>query len=216
MRPVWTSRQILGNFVSRYLAASASADKRSTPDPILSWPFSANGCSHDDVVVCVIGSRNKPRIEAVRGFVDRFAWSSGAHKFSAFIEDAPGAQKIRRPSSGGGQSVEIFVREISLPHIDPLGQGTLPSPTAGSRIRFPRSLLMLVLTVKQRRRFVKRRNQNVAVMQIPRPSPRGDTQSCDRISSPSDSQQQTIDRSFSNRHFKLPQHARCQELTVGV
>ena len=39
----------------------------------------------------------------------------------------------------------FFVQEIALPHIDPLGQGTLPSPTAGCRIRFPESLLMLTL-----------------------------------------------------------------------
>ena len=35
----------------------------------------------------------------------------------------------------------FFVQEIALPHIDLAGQGTLPSPTTGCRIRFPRSLL---------------------------------------------------------------------------
>ncbi len=51
--------------------------------------------------------------------------------------------------------METFVRKIALPHIDPYGQGTLPSPTAGCRIRFPESLLMLRQPISQRRRFVK-------------------------------------------------------------
>src|SRR6202011_5831751 len=32
-------------------------------------------------------------------------------------------KKIRQPSSGGGKSVETFVRKIALPHIDLYGQG---------------------------------------------------------------------------------------------
>ena len=56
--------------------------------------------------------------------------------------------------------METFVRKIALPHIDPYGQGTLPSPTAGCRIRFPESLLMLLHPISQRRRFVKSRNDD--------------------------------------------------------
>src|ERR1700722_12216240 len=67
-------------------------------------------------------------------------------------------KKIRQTSSGGGNPWRHFVREIALPHIDRLGQGTLPSPTAGCRIRFPESLLMLPTFISQRRRFVKKRH----------------------------------------------------------
>jgi hypothetical protein len=61
------------------------------------------------------------------------------------MNHAPGAQK---KSANLHQAAEIawrhFVRKITLPHIDLFGQGTLPSPTAGCRIRFPESLLMMV------------------------------------------------------------------------
>jgi hypothetical protein len=72
-------------------------------------------------------------------------------------------KKIRQPSSGGGNPVETFVRKIALPHVDPYGQGTLPSPTAGCRIRFPESLLMLLHPISRRRRFVKSRGDDSVV-----------------------------------------------------
>jgi hypothetical protein len=63
------------------------------------------------------------------------------------MNHAPGAQK---KSASLHQAAEIpwrlFVRKIALPHIDPYGQGTLPSPTAGCRIRFPESLLMILVS----------------------------------------------------------------------
>ena len=52
-----------------------------------------------------------------------------------------------------------------------LGHGTLPSPTAGSRIRFPRSLLMLKTLLNSAGVFVKLRNQDSAVSNLS-PSPR--------------------------------------------
>ena len=58
-------------------------------------------------------------------------------------------KKIRRPSSGGGKFRGDFSFRRSLSRTSTLaGQGTLPSPTAGCRIRFPESLLMLRLTSK--------------------------------------------------------------------
>src|ERR1700693_2192089 len=78
-------------------------------------------------------------------------------------DHAPRAQKkIRQPLSGGGNPVETSVRKIALPHIDPYGQGTLPSPAAGCRIRFPESLLMLLHLIIERRRFVKSRGDDSA------------------------------------------------------
>jgi hypothetical protein len=66
-----------------------------------------------------------------------------------------------KKSAGLHQAAEVpwrfFVREIPLPHIDPVGQGTLPSPTTGCRVRFPESLLMLGLETNEERRSVKRR-----------------------------------------------------------
>jgi hypothetical protein len=55
-------------------------------------------------------------------------------------------KKIRRPSSGGGKFRGDFSFRRSLSRTSTrLGQGTLPSPTAGCRIRFRESLLMLTL-----------------------------------------------------------------------
>jgi hypothetical protein len=78
---------------------------------------------------------------------------------------APGAQKnpptfIRRRTIRG----DFLFKRIALPHIDPLGQGTLPSPTAGSRIWFPRPLLMLERYCKQRGRSVNRQNYKSVVI----------------------------------------------------
>ena len=56
----------------------------------------------NNVIVCVVGSRNKTCIEAVRAFAARCAWCSVAHTVNAVFVDAPRAQKIRQPSSGGG------------------------------------------------------------------------------------------------------------------
>jgi hypothetical protein len=61
------------------------------------------------------------------------------------MNHAPGAQKKSASLHQAAENpVETIVRQIALPHIDFYGQGTLPSPTAGCRIRFPESLLMLV------------------------------------------------------------------------
>jgi hypothetical protein len=66
------------------------------------------------------------------------------------IDHAPRAQKnpptfIRRRTVRGE-----FLFERSLSRTSTLlGQGTLPSPTAGSRIRFPESLLMLETLYKR-------------------------------------------------------------------
>ena len=50
-------------------------------------------------------------------------------------------------SSGGGKFRGDFLFGRSLSRTSTLlGQGTLPSPTAGCRIRFPESLLMLKLS----------------------------------------------------------------------
>ena len=65
-------------------------------------------------------------------------------------------KKIRRPSSGGGKFRGNLLFRRSLSRTSTFsGQGTLPSPTAGSRIRFPESLLMLRIDDKQRRRSIK-------------------------------------------------------------
>ena len=59
-------------------------------------------------------------------------------------EFAPRAQKIRLPSSGGGKFRGDFSFRRSLSRTSTLaGQGTLPSPPTGCRIRSPESLLML-------------------------------------------------------------------------
>jgi hypothetical protein len=69
---------------------------------------------------------------------------------------APGAQKIRRPSSGGGKFRGDFSFERSLSRTSTLvGQGTLPSPTTGCRIRFSESLLMLGMTYTHQSLVVK-------------------------------------------------------------
>ena len=78
-----------------------------------------------------------------------------AHWVLVCIDGTPRAQKIRRPSSGGGKFRGDFSFGRSLSRTSTFaGQGTLPSPTTGCRIRFPESLLMLKL-LKQRWLFVQ-------------------------------------------------------------
>jgi len=49
------------------------------------------------------------------GFGRNFADVIG---YAGYESRTGSTKKIRRPSSGGGKSVEIFVRKIALPHID--------------------------------------------------------------------------------------------------
>ena len=82
--------------------------------------------------------------EKRRGTGRRSVTFLGAHRVVS--GHTPRAQKIRRPSSGGGKFRGDFSFRRSLSRTSTLaGQGTLPSPTAGCRIRFPESLLMLTL-----------------------------------------------------------------------
>jgi hypothetical protein len=123
----------------------AAADERATANSILSWSFSAYRrdqwriSSNYNVVKLLIGTGYKPSVEAVRAFVAQFAWCSVAH--TAVIVDAPRAQK---KSANLYQAAEKFRGDFSfersLSRTSTLaGQGTLPSPTTGCRIRFPES-----------------------------------------------------------------------------
>jgi len=71
------------------------------------------------------------------------------------MNHAPGAQKKSASLHQAAEFRGDCCSEIALPHIDLYGQGTLPSPTAGCRIRFPESLLMLLHHINQLRLFVK-------------------------------------------------------------
>jgi hypothetical protein len=162
VRPMWTARQILGYLIRGRLMTRAAADERATANSILSWSFSAYRrdqwriSSNYNVVKLLIGTGYKPSVEAVRAFVAQFAWCSVAHTVNAVIDHAPRAQKIRRPSSGGGKFRGDFSFERLLSRTSTLsGQDTLPSPMAGCRIRLPESLLMLSIGICEPRRFVK-------------------------------------------------------------
>jgi hypothetical protein len=107
-----------------------------------------------------LGCRHEIRIESVRPAGGDNAGKSArgflsAHWYAGLQGYAPGAQKIRRLSSGGGNfRGDLRSGDLSPAH-RPLGQDTLPSPVAGCRIRFPESLLMLNSHISQPMRFVK-------------------------------------------------------------
>ena len=154
MGPMWTARKILGSLINGGLSGTAPADERAAPDEIFARSLPAHGRDerriprHDNGVMIGLGCRHETRIESVRPTGGDNAGSSArgflsAHWYARLWvthqEHKKSAGFIRRRRI----SAEIFVREIALSHIDPLGQDTLPSPMAGCRIRISESLLML-------------------------------------------------------------------------
>ena len=108
----------------------------------LSQPSRPSGrVSSERILRCLTAGRRRHGIGRV--WREFFGCSLGMRA----RDHAPRAQKIRRPSSGGGKFRGDFSFRRSLSRTSThLGQGTLPSPTAGCRIRFPESLLMLTLS----------------------------------------------------------------------
>jgi hypothetical protein len=84
------------------------------------------------------------------------------------IDHAPRAQKIRRPLSGGGQSVEIFSfgRPLSCTSTLAGSRHLAVSNETGCRIRFFESTPDASDTIKRRNRFVKIRNQDSVARRI--------------------------------------------------
>jgi hypothetical protein len=165
MRPMWTASKILRSPINGCLPATAPADERAAPDEILARSLSAYGrderriSCHCNGVTFRISCWDKAVIELVRIARRPDAGStgkgfSGAH-WVCRADFAPRAQKIRRPSSGGGLfRGDFLVREIALPHIDPFGSRHL----AVSNDRLPdsvyESLLMLETINNEKRRLV--------------------------------------------------------------
>jgi hypothetical protein len=141
VRPMWTARQILGNFIRRRLTTPAAADERATANSILSSSFSAYRrdqwriSSNYNVVKLLIGTGYKPSVEAVGAFVAQFAWCSVAHRRSSLTHQE---HKKNPPTSIRRRKVpwRFLVREIALPHIDPCGSRHL----AVSNDRLPDSV----------------------------------------------------------------------------
>jgi hypothetical protein len=78
-----------------------------------------------------------PTIDAANNAIAISVFTFGFFFLLVDVLDAPGAQKNRRPSSGGGKfRGDFLVREIALPHIDPCGSRHL----AVSNDRLPDSV----------------------------------------------------------------------------
>ena len=119
------------------LVVSAASSTGSS----LSQPSRPSGrVSRERILRCLTAGRGRTRLG---GFGGSF---TGAHWVCGLLITHQEHKKIRRPSSGGGKFRGDFSFGRLLSRTSTLlGQGTLPSPTAGSRIRFPESLLMLTL-----------------------------------------------------------------------
>ena len=153
-RPMRTASKILRRLVDGGLPATASVDEGVTPDPILSWPLPAYRrderriARHDNGVAASRKIGTKPLSNRC-GQLSLIRMCGGGRKFLGAHGYAGHGLRIRStknpPTFIRRRKVpwRFFVREIALPHIDLLGQGTLPSPTAGCRTRSPESLLML-------------------------------------------------------------------------
>jgi hypothetical protein len=145
--PMWAAGKILRSLINSHLPATAPADERAAPDEILARSLSAHGrderriSCHCNGVTFRISCWDKAVIELVRIARRLDAGStgegfSGAH-WVCRADFAPRAQKIRRPSSGGGLfRGDFVVRKIALPRIDPFGSRHL----AVSNDRLPDSV----------------------------------------------------------------------------
>ena len=98
----------------------------------------------------VVITKPRPAAEGIfaarcRSMKSGTGWPAFGNTFWVLIglfEDTPRAQKIRQPSSGGGQFRGEFLFGRSFSRTSTLaGQGILPSPTTGCRIRLTESLL---------------------------------------------------------------------------
>ena len=124
MGPMWTPSQILRSLINRGLSATAPADERAAPDEIFARSLPAHGRDerriprHDNGVMIGLGCRH----EAVSnrcGQLEETKRDRVGEVFRVLIGCratgyTPGAQKIRRPSSGGGKSRGDFSFERSF------------------------------------------------------------------------------------------------------
>ena len=107
VRPMRAPTQILGGLLGRGFSAPASANERAATDEILARPLPADSrdewrrTGHDDGVSIVTYFRDKAGIEGM----DAVFSSHWVYGLSITQQEH---KKIRRPSSGGGKSVEIF------------------------------------------------------------------------------------------------------------
>ena len=116
VRPMWTASKILRRLVDGGLPATAPADEGAAPDEILAGSLPADRRDerriprHDNGVAARVDGRHKAIIESVRATVahrellrGRLAEISRVLMGMRCKGFASGAQKIRRPSSGGGK-----------------------------------------------------------------------------------------------------------------